>query len=331
MFILKPGQHVHINKGRVHAFRKLTPESLSAEDCHYKLREELLRTVEFSPDGELCISVAWDWMFRGTSSEGVCRELVSVLECAALNRVHRNQTLAIPELAMLQMARSLTSPTLLEPRKSSFLKLVPSNQNDVSRDTIKNVLRGILPSLRYVVEKQTIAYEQAKSNKNAKVNISNRPDSWQNPSLFSMDPYGGTDFFCKFCYRELSNVYMHCDGCEELLSADFNICVDCHKAGAYRCLVIMNPISSLATTKVNHVGHLVRDRGRGCSCHMGICRRCKLCVKCSCRCHQSFTVHQRLLTVDDMKGLVRKVEAVVGDQPVDHADEVEQRLDFCGK
>jgi hypothetical protein len=60
VFILKEGQHVLINKGRLHAFRKLTVDRLPANDCHASLREELVesRKLTTSP---LCISIAFDW------------------------------------------------------------------------------------------------------------------------------------------------------------------------------------------------------------------------------------------------------------------------------
>ena len=41
--------------------------------------------------------------------------------------------------------------------------------------------------------------------------------------------YGDCGFVCKLCKEELSNVYMHCDGCEKLLNKDFNICQEFQK------------------------------------------------------------------------------------------------------
>ena len=99
MFILKPGQFVHINQGRLHAFRKLSWAPLPADDCHSKLRQELI--LSFSSDSNqslnesLCISVAWDWTYRGFTSEAINRELSSMMECAALNRHHGAQSLAM--------------------------------------------------------------------------------------------------------------------------------------------------------------------------------------------------------------------------------------------
>jgi hypothetical protein len=59
VFVLGPGQVVHINKGRLHAFRKMQPCSLDPNDCHYRQREVVLSDRK----GELGenVSLAWDW------------------------------------------------------------------------------------------------------------------------------------------------------------------------------------------------------------------------------------------------------------------------------
>ncbi len=52
-----------INKGRLHAFRKLTFDDLPENDCHAQLRKEVIaelraKNIHRPP---LCISVAFDW------------------------------------------------------------------------------------------------------------------------------------------------------------------------------------------------------------------------------------------------------------------------------
>jgi hypothetical protein len=63
VFILKPGEHLHINKGRLHAFRKMTFDELPENDCHAQLRKNMIlelkaQNIHRPP---LCISVAFDW------------------------------------------------------------------------------------------------------------------------------------------------------------------------------------------------------------------------------------------------------------------------------
>jgi len=64
VIILKPGQHIHIGKGRAHMFRKLTFEKLPEHDCHAKLRAELCKELidtKKLKQAPLCVSVAFDW------------------------------------------------------------------------------------------------------------------------------------------------------------------------------------------------------------------------------------------------------------------------------
>ena len=66
IFILRPGQHLHINKGRLHCFRKLTPDRLRQDDCHALLRQQLINELKSTPDfdsywGYVCLSIAFDW------------------------------------------------------------------------------------------------------------------------------------------------------------------------------------------------------------------------------------------------------------------------------
>lgn len=53
---------VHINKGCLHMFRKMGPETLHEDDCHAKLRAAARQEGNVGPpEEEVCYSVAWDW------------------------------------------------------------------------------------------------------------------------------------------------------------------------------------------------------------------------------------------------------------------------------
>jgi hypothetical protein len=201
VFILKPGQLVHINKGRLHAFRKMSPIRLPARDCHFDLRSELLTELDTTaPEVFLCFSIAWDWMYRGVTSEGICREVIATLECAILNRLHNRQSLAIPELALLQMARTMT-PAEYNPARTNLLCNHPcsaghsKNESGGYVPSTETVLRGILPGLRYVVNSHASVADNAEAMANrddestenrsrtdgSRVSIAKRPNSWENP------------------------------------------------------------------------------------------------------------------------------------------------------
>ena len=200
VFVLRPGQQVHINKSRLHAFRKLTPDAVDSSDCHKELRLHIVKNETIETLHSLCISIAWDWMYLGNSCAGVNREIVSILECAAINRVLGKMSLAIPELCILALARKHMSHFRSKiPFSPSFL---PSTRKSMSNqnDTDQKVLAGILPVLQFMIGQHVDTAHKATTEKG--VNIAKRPNSWENPQLFALDPYGNTDFFCKICFCE---------------------------------------------------------------------------------------------------------------------------------
>lgn len=162
VFILKAGQLVHINKGRLHAFRKLAPSALPDTDCHSDLRNQVRQTKEKSTE-DICFSVAWDWMFKGVTSDGINREVSGILECSRLNREHHLQSLAIPEASLLFLAKENIAKYRTESKNgastaSLFQLAIPQRPSvERSEPNAETVLRGILPSLHYVVNRHNSA------------------------------------------------------------------------------------------------------------------------------------------------------------------------------
>ncbi|KAL7537548.1 hypothetical protein ACHAXR_007900, partial [Thalassiosira sp. AJA248-18] len=195
VFILKPGQVVHINKGRLHAFRKLAPLALTETDCHSDLRNEVLEQKEL-PAEDICFSVAWDWMFKGVTADGINREVSGILECARLNRGHDLQSLAIPETSLLFLAKQNIAKHQVEPQvdtsDSLFGMDIPQRPTwgDGSEPGAVTVLRGILPSLQYVVNRHNFAVKfsqlwETQTNAEVapswRVSIDSKPNTWQDP------------------------------------------------------------------------------------------------------------------------------------------------------
>jgi hypothetical protein len=259
LLILKSGQHLHINKGRLHAFRKMTLDELPPDDCHYEARRSIIEKDAIDSE-RLCVSVAWDWSYLGFSERGIYREVTANLESTILNRLRGVRSLAIPEFSVLEAARHFAKPVTI-PNLPSFLPLpqpkpIASAQclGDASlsdQDRIA-VCRGILPVLRYVVDEHTGAINTAmEMQKGKKIKF---PDTYADPSKSAIDPRGSDGFACMMCSKELSNVYYHCDGCEKLLSKDFNICVACHTAEKFKVSVQMHPNQTKRHATLNHIG-----------------------------------------------------------------------------
>lgn len=247
---------------------------LREEDCHAQQRQSLIAHDKIER-GQMCISVAWDWMYRGVTGPGINREMLTILEAAILNRKNGVTSLAVPELSLLQMAK--TVPTKTPNPRQSFLNHLPREtaKKQCLYDASKvEICIGILPGLSYVVDEHVgslaAAAEAATSAaterkefapgkttnyaRGKRLSLANVTDSQENPMTCPLDPYGDSDFACKLCRKELSNVYYHCDGCEKLLSKDFNICKECHAEHKYMQNVPMHPSNPKKHATLNHTG-----------------------------------------------------------------------------
>jgi len=318
VFILKAGQVLHVNKGRMHAFRKLAPSKLCKTDCHFDLRNDVLK-AKVQPTKDICFSIAWDWMYKGVTCDGINREVSGILECARLNREHELPSLAIPETSLLFLAKQSIAKHQLGSKigaaNSLFEMDIPqkSKQRERSEPDAETVLRGILPSLASVVRSHKSAakrYERNKTgNKLLSVSINSLPNTLEDPESSMIDPYGADDFSCKVCGEELSNVYMHCDGCEKLLNQDYNICCKCHKEGKHNVFHQVNPFIDKQESMLNHTGNMMGTQKTNC-CGQ-VCAICSFCTGCSCKCHQSFTLHYRFMGLQAEEELLENAKSIV--------------------
>ena len=83
MFLLKPGQTLHIPKVCLHAFQKLSSSKLPESDCHAELRNQYILETGMSAE-DICISIAWDWLWIGHSAQTVQIELACMFEAVEL-------------------------------------------------------------------------------------------------------------------------------------------------------------------------------------------------------------------------------------------------------
>ena len=230
---------------------------LPSDDCHYEARRAMIQTEKLESE-RLCVSVAWDWNFLGISEHGIYREVTVNLESTILNRLRGVRSLAIPEFSVLEAARHFAKPAC----RPSTIDFLPSCEfralehchraSNVSEREKTIVCRGILPVLRYVVTEHTKAMDEAMEGATTKP--MKLPDTYADPSKSAIDPRGSDGFSCMTCSKELSNVYFHCNGCEKLLSKDFNICVACHAAKKFKITVQMHPNQTKRHATLNHTG-----------------------------------------------------------------------------
>lgn len=295
VFILKPGQHVHINKGRLHAFRKMSLDELPEDDCHYKLRKTVIREEHLEDNAPAkaptCWSIAWDWQFAGVHPEGIYRESVAILESSLLvNKRDGILCLAIPKASLLAMAQQVL-PTMPSFGMSSISSSITGGGgigSNVRPSVVENVniARGILPALRFLVKSNAQVIENVRASGGARgkrergrVCIAPTIDCDLDPTNQPVDP-DGSDYFCKICSSELENLYFHCDGCEDLLNKDFNICARCHENKAWEKSIQMCPTDKQRKATINHTGNMTQGRKiPRCPCKNGkLCPHCGFCT-----------------------------------------------------
>lgn len=211
-------------------------------------------------------------MYRGTTVNGIRKETEFALR-SMKQKTEKNLRkkkgeenkicLGTPELCVLQAARALL-PKINKPKQeltkmTSLFHDETSLFHDEAGSTNcyfppkKVIAEGILAPLKGIVAEQLEIFQGLHEiellKKNQRLPTSSTLQRWQTlfgqlvqaerpniqeePKEFNLDPYGNEGYNCKLCGMELSNIYFHCDGCEQLLSKDFNICASCHMNGRH--------------------------------------------------------------------------------------------------
>lgn len=212
---LRPGETIHINKARLHAFRK--------RGCSTGAGDE---------DGHgACFSVAWDWANQGVTRNGVFAELKTAVQNSLFNRKAKVKSLGIPITCAL---RALQAACVSVGNGASTETSLPSGMHEIlsrmiSRDSKTLTLLRRHPHVVMAMTRGVVV---------------NHVDAWQDTAAVGagngVDPHGVEGFQCAECGGELWNMYLHCHGCEGLLSRDHNLCADCFLA--------MNPTQESSCT-----------------------------------------------------------------------------------
>ena len=81
---------------------------LDSSDCHFKVRSEIIEKKKLKTDS-LCMSIAWDWSFKGYSRLGMAEELETALKSAKIATKESKATLAITETCLFHTAEQTVS------------------------------------------------------------------------------------------------------------------------------------------------------------------------------------------------------------------------------
>jgi len=187
VFVLKPGQLLHINKGRLHAFRKMSRSPLEANDCHSAIRTNVIDECAITKD-IVCTSVAWDWMYLGKTREGIQEEVAQTLDSVKLAIGNGSKSLAIPQLSIIETAKVHLAKYQVAVRRDGKFREVTANDVmcilglsnftliDVQKKQLSlNILKGIYPGLVQILDEQ-IGAIRTKIGK--QVTLQENPDSY---------------------------------------------------------------------------------------------------------------------------------------------------------
>ena len=275
--------------------------------------------------GELatCVnfSIAWDWSFLGYTPDGINREMTATLEFALRNRKlsKPKQSLAIPKLCLLACCKS--SIAALRPEGSTFG--IKTTIDARAEQRHRSILEGLLPTLEFVLSQEEDAFPTSGSDQ---ASHEWRPHTWENPVVFPLDPYGNSDYFCKICFQELSNSYLHCSGCEDLLKKDFNICAECHSASRHHQFVVMNDKDDGFDSSLNHTGAFSHMSPCGKCIATELCGSCRRGRRCCCICHEFFTPQQRMWNCTTLSDVLKAAREIVAGENLRFYSEVMPRL-----
>ena len=266
------------------------------------------------------VFVCWYRSFVGITAEGINRELATTLESAALCRKYSTcKSLAIPETSILRLADNV--PIDLNRSMSLQYTHFGSHRSECILSWWE-IVRGILPSLRYIVNRDNVDFGGGRSRK---IKVSECPDTHLNEAQSGIDPYGN-DYFCSICSHELANTYFHCHGCESLLVIDYNICIGCFNDGAYAINVEMHKRGN--TPMACHFHHVGKPKAK-CSNpakHDMKCSECNKCLLCNCVCHTVFEKRRRFYTEDRQRNMLERCTELARDCEIKYAFETEYQL-----
>lgn len=205
VLILGPGELLHINKGRLHAFRKLDlNRKLPETDCHHEMRLDMKGKLKQDSASKPCMSIAWDYNYIGISARGRANSMLDAFRSERRNSYNADLSLGSGGYFRYNYANSV---------------LAQMNENT------GKILPGICLSLQYLLQKmkleETIVQEHMAHPQFIPLATKVKFEEVKEEPYFS-----GKDYTCGFCNGEIISVFMQCEKCE-LLGEDLYTCAWC--------------------------------------------------------------------------------------------------------
>lgn len=303
-FVLGAGEFVHINKGRLHAFRKKCPG-----------------TTETAKD--ICISVAWDWMFEGTDGPSIGSEIGTSINNLHMNKLNRRESLAIStstvmhgsfaHMAKLQSLHAIgaNDAHFLEDQRKRPSDHPPAEQAETpafqrhrgSCAALEPFVAAFRQAESDDILQNTAFSDAARADLQKGRSDVTRVDAFTNPSMGdTYCPNANTPegYDCWTCSTEIANLYVHCMGCQKD-EFDYNLCVDCFKAGQHLC----NDKQHAPCVQLRKSSRTTERLENTCFCGRTPCANCPECNMRGggCKCCMCFQFRWRYAQSEDISNL----------------------------
>lgn len=250
-------------------------------------------------------------LFTGLDAEALNRIMASCMECQTLTKQYDTaKPLAIPETGILWHANAIKK--YVQAIKKSGNRCVGLLRSDGGKGRLdmKELARGILPSLRYIAERDALDTRGITPHDRL---VLSDPDDRNREG--HVDPYGIDGFRCGSCSMELAHAYFRCDGCE-YSGRDFNVCTDCYLNKKY----LGRPHYESCTAGPGNLG---KCGCRELKCDHDGCERKK---PCSCTCHQFYHRRTRFFTDDEVREFISAAESLAEGKEIKYHEETLHRL-----
>ena len=173
----------------------MSKDDLPVDDCHHELRKDYLEAnPEYDPT--LCISVAWDWYYIGSTKEVMLSRLQALLDADDVNRKNSRQSLAKPSFTIMRMA-------------AQVLRDISSPFDD---EFSINLAAATYKPFKRILDRETQALVQfftdfLGENPPEIVNFTDYSDQIESCS-FDDTAYAKTSYICKKCQAEICHYYL---------------------------------------------------------------------------------------------------------------------------
>lgn len=308
--LLSDGEFVHVNKGRLHFWRVVEPETT-------------LRVT--SP----CVFLSWEWVYQGVSQRGISTEcwfamknvslctggwafdprraIVEAAKCgvAIVRTGQFLNSLAVPSApaVLRQLAFTCAAPMAVD------REVVTQRQEQMVL-----FLESILPCMDAIVEEE-FELGMVKDDSDDFRKIFDDEVMWKpvDPALSVRHPMqlAAADYVCGICGLELANIYKQCLGCTvharrrrpNVTYPVFRICLRCHAQPEhhhFKPRALHGFFDKLCSSE-GHTGLLPATRRYQsersyfkCRCTPYVrCTYCGGCESCCCLCHTLFQTRFR--------------------------------------